>query len=286
MVEGGGLRKQCLPRRIIGPGLRNRERPAPPCRRRARALHQVVASHLAGTCLLAPLAVAGAAHGGFGVDHGLGNLREELVGVGLFVQGLLEHAGGVAVAELLGMGAGGAVGRNLVVLDLLGSANEAGIHYIFGLGLVHDLFAFLDQALHAHALLAARLDVELGADALDAADMLFGLLEVGLKGFFELRVGGILGQPGQRLGQLRFGTKQVLELIRQQVVHGFHYALLLYRPYKLTAHILQQSAQTRPVLRIPNRGGSVYVSGYTWRYRYGQDSVLCAALWTVAQTWR
>src|SRR5512145_834755 len=66
---------------------------------------------------------------GLAAHDALGDLGEVLVGLLLLLESLLEQLGGFLLAEHLGHGAGRAVGRDLVVLDLLGGGDEAGVEH-------------------------------------------------------------------------------------------------------------------------------------------------------------
>src|SRR5581483_6995770 len=96
------------------------------------------------------------------------DLREELVGVALLVERLVEEVLRVVVAELAGQGPRRSVRRDLVVLDALRCGDE---RCVLRGGVpaarLDDLFALLDEALHGLAFLAVPAFAELPEDLLD-----------------------------------------------------------------------------------------------------------------------
>src|SRR5215213_10152945 len=87
----------------------------------------------------------GGRSGGLLVGVVLGELSKKLVGLLLLREGLLEKLGGIAHAELRRPGLEGAVAADLVVLDGLGSVDQAGIESLAVGEFFHDLLAFLDD---------------------------------------------------------------------------------------------------------------------------------------------
>ncbi len=159
------------------------------------------------------------------VDDGFGDVGELFVGGAFFVEGFLEKVGDVLVAELLGEGAGTAVGGDFVVLDALSGTDEGGVEDFGGEAFLHHLFALFDEAFHGFALLDSGVgDVELVEDFFEALDLAFGFFEVGLEGCFQVFVGGGFGHFWQGLGELLFGTVKVFEFELKQVFEsfGFH----------------------------------------------------------------
>src|SRR5579884_453343 len=76
---------------------------------------------------------------GLFVDHRDRQLGQLLVGLLLLVQRFLQETDRLVEAQLLGPGAGGAVARDLVVLDLLRSGDQAGVQHA-GLGVLFQEF--------------------------------------------------------------------------------------------------------------------------------------------------
>src|SRR5688500_877090 len=88
---------------------------------------------------------------GYPVDPGLGDSRElEVCGL-LLLEGLLEHRGAVAPAELAGPGCERPVPGNFVVLDRLRSSQGSGIEDLGITGVAHDLIGLGDDAVDGGA---------------------------------------------------------------------------------------------------------------------------------------
>src|SRR5215216_1295956 len=97
-------------------------------------------------------------HGSLHVDPVLSQLRQLFVGHFLFLQGLVENICYIVEAKLAGMRDCGSITRDLIMLHFLGCTDQASFHRAGRIlrSIHHDLLAFLDQAFHAHAFLAAR----------------------------------------------------------------------------------------------------------------------------------
>src|SRR5262249_45596238 len=107
----------------------------------------------------------------------LGQLGQLLVGLFFFVEGFLQHFGGLALAEHLGIRAHAAVAGNFVVLHPLGSRDQSGVEHV-RLGIFfHHLAPLFDQSFHAFASLAARPDAEILENLFQPFDVSFRLLE-------------------------------------------------------------------------------------------------------------
>ncbi len=106
---------------------------------------------------------------------------------------------------------------------MLGGRDETGIENV-GLGLLLDELArFLDEAFHAHAFLSARAHIEVGADPLEALDMLLGHLCMARERLLELRMIRRFRHSREALDDLLLRAVQVLELFDVKVLQGFHF---------------------------------------------------------------
>jgi hypothetical protein len=97
------------------------------------------------------------------------------------------------------------------VLHLLGGADQRGVQHRAALELVHQLLAFLDQALHRLAGLALGLDAELAGGLLQPLHLALRLLAVLLEGLLQALGAGGLCHRGQRLQDLGLGAVGVLQ---------------------------------------------------------------------------
>src|SRR5205085_2156950 len=82
--------------------------------------------------------------------------------------------GGLGIADELGEGGGGAVGRHLVVLDALGAADQNGVLEVLIASLAGGLVAFTDDGRHGLALVAPGGLAEALEDLLEALGVAFG----------------------------------------------------------------------------------------------------------------
>src|SRR5919109_1202882 len=85
-----------------------------------------------------------------------GDLRQQLVGVALLVESLVEEILGVAEVELVGERPGGAVARYLVMLNPLCGGDQSRVLDGRVTTCGNDLFALFDQAAHPFALFHER----------------------------------------------------------------------------------------------------------------------------------
>src|SRR5439155_5324669 len=130
---------------------------------------------------------------GFDVDALHSQVIELLVGHSFFIQSLLQQAGGLIIAEHLGVGPYGAVAGDFIVLDLLRRPDEAGIHD-FGLGVFfHQLLAFFNQPFHGLALLALGALIQFLENLFEALNVAFGFLKMRLKSLLEGSIAGGVG---------------------------------------------------------------------------------------------
>src|SRR5215216_4857897 len=91
--------------------------------------------------------------GSFAVELALRKLREQPVGVFLFLKCFPKKGNGITHAEFFAPGDERAVAGNLVVLDGLCSCEQPGIKSIGLFCLFDDLLGFLDQTFDARAAL-------------------------------------------------------------------------------------------------------------------------------------
>ncbi len=102
-------------------------------------------------------------------------------------QRLLQQASEVAVAEQFRIGAHGAVAGHLVVLHALRRGDQTSVQDL-GFRLLGDqLFAFLEQPLHALALFAFRRFAQLVKYLLQALDLALGLFQMLGETLLQLR---------------------------------------------------------------------------------------------------
>src|SRR6478609_237699 len=145
------------------------------------------------------------------VDHGGGELGQRVIGRLFLVQRRLQQPCGVLHAELLGPGAQGAVAGDLVVLDRLRGCEQAGVERRRVLELLHDLGAFVGDAVDRFARLAAGRLAQHLEDLVQTFDLALGLAQMLVESRRELlRVGG-LGHLGQGLDDLVLGEIDVFE---------------------------------------------------------------------------
>ena len=93
-----------------------------------------------------------------------------------FFQRLVQERCRLAVAELLGECAEGAVKGDLVVLGFLGRGDEAGVFGVLVETEIHDLLAFRDDPFHRLAGVGAGLASDLLANLFQAFDLPFSSL--------------------------------------------------------------------------------------------------------------
>jgi len=153
------------------------------------------------------------------VDHRLGQFGQLLVRRLFLFQRRLHQVGDVAQAELLRPGPDAAVAGHLVVLDLLGGGDQAGVEDL-GLGLgVDEFLTLLGDALETLAGLLLGAGAELLEGLLQPRHLVLGLLEVLGEALAQLLVAGRLDHLGQGLEDLMLGPIQVLQLVDQQLLH-------------------------------------------------------------------
>ena len=93
---------------------------------------------------------------GLDVDNGLGDSRQGLVSVLFFGERFFQELHRLVITEFFGPGGQCPVARNLVMLDRLRRGEKARIKGRHSLEFLHDLGAFLGDAIDRGACLAAR----------------------------------------------------------------------------------------------------------------------------------
>jgi len=105
------------------------------------------------------------------------------------------------------------------VFDRLCRADDRGIqHFLVG-DFARDLIGFLDEAVDRRALHALRFLAELLEHLVEARDLVLGLVEMVFQALGEIAVGRLVDQLRQRLHDLVFGVVDVLQPVKQQVIH-------------------------------------------------------------------
>ena len=155
-------------------------------------------------------------------QEALGNGGQQAVGLHLFAQGLLEKLRGVAHPELLRQHAGALVAGHLIVLDLAGGADQAGVEDHLLVILLHDLLALFDQALHAVTRFAPGPHVHGLEDLLQPLHLALGDFEVLPEGVLQFLIGRRFCHLGKRADELLFRIEQVLKLLHQELLQTFH----------------------------------------------------------------
>ena len=108
------------------------------------------------------------------------------------------------------------------MFDSLGGPNECGIQHGIVAVFIDDLLAFLDEAFHCFADLAARFLAQPFENLFEPVDVPLGLFQVILKCPLQLRGGSFLGHFRQRLHQLVLGVVEVFQFIDVQVFQRIH----------------------------------------------------------------
>ena len=156
---------------------------------------------------------------GLEIERG-GELREFAIGLGFFVERLLEEGDHLFFAQELGVSAHGAVAGDFVVFDFLRGADEGGVANRRR-GVFFDLFfAFGDEALHRLTRFALGRRIEEFHGAFEAGDVFVGLIEMLLEAGFQGFVGGGLRHFGEGLGELRFGVVEIAKFFDEEFVES------------------------------------------------------------------
>jgi len=152
------------------------------------------------------------------VDAGLGQARQRLVGAPLLVEGLLQQIARIPVFEAVGKRAGRTVRGNLVVLDALGGRDQRRVGDVGRATLGDDLVGLGEDALHALAVAALRLDAEVLEDEVEPLDLDPGFAEVMLERLAEIGRRGGLDHLRHRRDDLTLGVVEVAKLVDVQIL--------------------------------------------------------------------
>src|SRR3954465_239036 len=149
------------------------------------------------------------------VDHGGGELGQGVIGRLFLVQRRLQQLCRVLHAELLGPGAQRAVAGDFVMLDRLRGCEQAGVERRSVLELLHDLGAFIGDAVDRFARLATGRLAQHLEDLVQTFDLALSLAQMLVEGRRELLRVGSLGHLGQGLDDLVLGEIDVLERLQE-----------------------------------------------------------------------
>ena len=141
--------------------------------------------------------------------NALRHIRQFGIGFGFFILGFLQQLGSIVHAEALSQGAGGSIGRNLVMLHPLrtGDDGEIAQETLF---LLRRLISFFNQPLHALAGLTLGFHIERLKYLLQAGYLILGLLQVIVDCFLQLLRFRRFRQFRQSFHQLLLRIVQVL----------------------------------------------------------------------------
>ena len=129
-------------------------------------------------------------------------MSELLIGLFFLAERPLKQRCALFVTEHFGVGPGGAIAGNFVMLNPLSSRNQSRILY-FWVRLLFDHFGTLgDESFHASAFRSSRGLFVLTQYLFDASGVLFSLFEMFLKTGRQLLIFGGFGHLGQRSNEL------------------------------------------------------------------------------------
>src|SRR5262249_18784658 len=209
------------------------------------------------------------------VDLAFGDRAQKCVGLLFLFQRLMQQAGDLRLADLLGPGAQRAVARNLVMLRRLRGRQYPSVADVVLHALLHHLLAFSNDAEDGVALFRLGLLVDHPERLLQALDVTLGFLEMIGESLLQVWVGAVLGELRQHFHELLLGVVDVLQQGVKKLVHRpvFHVAPPIWsssaadggataRWHGLTPDSLadvtgRDAAQEQlPTLRrVPERGG-------------------------------
>jgi hypothetical protein len=141
-----------------------------------------------------------------------------LAGRLFLIQDLVQDAGAVVAAELLGPGDEGAVTGDFVVFDSLSGGEQGGVENLRIGDLAGDFLGLVDDAVDGRAGHALGIMAMHAEDLLDHLDLLFGFTQVRLERLLQLRVAGLFDHLRQRLRDLLLGVVDILQGVDEQII--------------------------------------------------------------------
>ena len=140
------------------------------------------------------------------------------------------------------------------MLDLLSGGNHQGVARCVVVRFAHHRLPFVEQPLHAFALLAARRHFELFEYLFEALDLLFGLPQVLFECLSELVARRLLRHLGQRFGDLLLSVVDVFQLVLEKFFERFDTGHTRVPPLKKIRARQNASAKAR-VMRSRSQHG-------------------------------
>ena len=86
------------------------------------------------------------------IDDAFGDFCQLLISLSLFLERIGKKGNDLVLAEKLGEGSGGSIAGNLVVLHLLGDADNEGVAHLVARVQLQSALALLNEAFHGLAL--------------------------------------------------------------------------------------------------------------------------------------
>src|SRR5574337_1812153 len=167
------------------------------------------------------------------VDARSGEPGQKLVGFDLLLQRLVEEVRGLFHAKFVGPGLERPVAGDFIVLHGLPGSDERRIERVGALELVHEFLGLVDDAEDRLAGLAARGLSHLLENLVEALDVLFGRVAMGLESVLELRRHRLLGHFRQGSQNLLLREIDVLQRLGEKILErigGLHLCHFLSAP--------------------------------------------------------
>src|SRR5574337_10800 len=167
------------------------------------------------------------------VDARSGEPGQKLVGFDLLLQRLVEEVRGLFHAKFVGPGLERPVAGDFIVLHGLPGSDERRIERVGALELVHEFLGLVDDAEDRLAGLAARGLSHLLENLVEALDVLFGRVAMGLESVLELRRHRLLGHFRQGSQNLLLREIDVLQRLGEKILErigGLHLCHFSARP--------------------------------------------------------
>src|SRR3712207_3313637 len=125
------------------------------------------------------------------VDLAFGDPVELLIGRLFLIQDLVQDAGAIVAAELLGPSHESAVAGDLVMLHGLSGGQKSSVENLRIGDLARDFLSLVDDAVDGRAGHALRIVAMHAEDLLDHLNLLLGFSEMSLERLLQLRVGDL-----------------------------------------------------------------------------------------------